>query len=116
MGSNVFNILPVLGLSSMVAPCGIDVARSVLTFDMLVMIAVAVACLPIFFSGHRIDRWEGALFLGYYVAYTAYLVMHAADHPTLPAFRTAAVYFALPLTVITLLVVGTRTRSARERP
>ncbi|MEX2531639.1 MAG: calcium/sodium antiporter [Gemmatimonadota bacterium] len=114
VGSNVFNILAVLGISSIVAPEGIAVARSVLTFDMLIMLAVAVACLPIFFSGHRIDRWEGALFLGYYVAYTAYLVLHATDHPTLPAFRSAVVYFALPLTVVTLIVVGLRARATGE--
>ncbi len=113
LGSNIFNILAVLGVSAMVAPDGIEVARSVVTFDMLVMLAVAVACLPIFFSGHRIDRWEGGIFLAYYVAYTAYLVIHAADHPVLPAFRTGLLYFAVPLTLVTLLVVGARGRAAR---
>jgi hypothetical protein len=44
----------------------------------------------------------------YYVAYTTYLVIHAADHPALPAFRTAMLYYVLPLTTVTLLVVGTR--------
>lgn len=109
VGSNIFNILVVLGLGSMVAPDGIDVQRTALVFDIPIMMAVAIACLPIFFSGYVIARWEGALFLGYYVAYTAYLVVHAVDHPALPAFRTAMVYFVIPLTVITLVVVGLRT-------
>jgi cation:H+ antiporter len=109
VGSNIFNILVVLGVGSVVAPDGIEVSRAALEFDIPIMIAVAVACLPIFFSGYLIARWEGALFLAYYVAYTTYLVVHAVDHPALPAFRSAMVYFVIPLTVITLLVVGTRT-------
>ncbi len=45
-----------------------------LRFDIPVMIAVA--CLPVFFTGHVIARWEGVLFLGYYVAYTLYLILN----------------------------------------
>jgi len=112
VGSNIFNILAVLGLSGLVAPEGIEVVRSVVVFDIPVMTAVAVACLPIFFSGFVIARWEGALFLGYYVAYTVYLVTHSADHALVPAFQTAMLYFVVPLTVITLVVVGIRTRRA----
>ena len=119
VGSNIFNILAVLGLSSLVAPHGVEVARSALAFDIPVMIAAAVACLPIFFSGYLIARWEGALFVGYYVAYTVYLVIHAADHLMLPAFRTAMLFYVMPLTVVTLLVIGVRahgrSRAARAR-
>ncbi|MDQ3605722.1 MAG: calcium/sodium antiporter [Gemmatimonadota bacterium] len=107
-GSNIFNILAVLGLSSIVAPNGVAVARTALAFDIPIMIAVAVACLPIFFSGYLIARWEGALFLAYYLTYTGYLVIHTADHPLLPGFRTAMVLFVIPLTAITLLVIGAR--------
>jgi cation:H+ antiporter len=82
-----------------------------LAFDIPVMIAAAVACMPILFRTHTIARWEGALFLGWFAAYTAYLVMHAADHPVLPAFRTAMAVFVLPLTAVTLLVVMSRRRS-----
>ena len=67
--------------------------------DIPVMIAVAVACLPIFFTGHLIARWEGALFLAYYCAYTASIVI-AATVPSLT--RTfAAVMFGVvvPLTI-----------------
>ena len=48
VGSNIFNILAVLGLSSLVSADGIPVPEAVLGFDIPVMIAVAVACLPIF--------------------------------------------------------------------
>jgi cation:H+ antiporter len=105
VGSNLFNILAVLGLTAMVAPGGLPVSDAAINFDYPVMIAVAVACLPIFFVGYTIQRWEGSVFLAYYVAYTVYLVFDATDHDALPAFSTAMMMFVVPLTVITLAVV-----------
>ena len=66
------------------------------------MLAATVACLPIFFTGHRIERWEGALFCFYYLAYTTFLVLMATHHPGLPQLTRAMVYFVLPLTAVTL--------------
>ena len=83
VGSNIFNILGVLGVSSAVSSEGIAVHAAALRFDLPVMCAVAVACLPVFFTGHIIARWEGALFLAYYGAYVAYLIL-AATFPALP--------------------------------
>jgi cation:H+ antiporter len=62
VGSSIFNLLAVLGLSSAVSPEGIGVASAMVNFDIPVAVAVAVACLPIFFTGHLIARWEGAVF------------------------------------------------------
>ncbi len=108
VGSNIFNILAVLGLGSVVAPQGVAVAPGALTFDVPVMIAVAVACLPIFFTGYTIARWEGLVFLAYYVAYTLFLVLEATEHDALPAFRAAMSFFVLPLTALTLAVLALR--------
>lgn len=108
VGSNIFNLLGVLGFSATVSPTGIAVSGSSLWFDFPVMIAAAVACLPIFYTGHRIARWEGALFLGYYGAYVAYLVLSTTEHAALSAFSTAMAAFVLPLTAVTLLVLGVR--------
>jgi len=108
VGSNIFNILAVLGLTAMVAPGGLPVSDAAINFDYPVMIAVAVACLPIFFVGYTIQRWEGAVFLAYYVAYTVYLVFDATGHDALPAFSQAMMGFVVPLTVITLAVVLVR--------
>jgi cation:H+ antiporter len=108
VGSNVFNLLVVLGLGSVVAPNGIPVTPGALTFDIPVMIAVAAACLPVFFVGYRIERWEGLLFLAYYIAYVVYLILTSTAHAAVPAFRTAMLYFALPLTAVTLTVVIAR--------
>ena len=78
--------------------------------------AVALICFPIFFTGSTIARWEGALLLGYYVAYTAYLVLTATRHHLLEPFRGALASFVLPLTAATLLVLTIRHwRDARRR-
>jgi len=106
VGSNLFNILAVLGISSLIAPSGIAVAEAARAFDLPVMIAVAVACLPVFARGSSIARWEGALFLFFYVAYTAYLVMSAQGSALLGSYETAMLWLVLPLTGVTLLVIG----------
>lgn len=108
VGSNIFNILCVLGLSAVVASDGVTVSAAVNSFDCPVMIAVAFACLPIFFTGQLISRWEGALFLFYYVAYTAYLVFAATGSDLLNPMRDAMLFFILPLTALTLVVTAWR--------
>jgi cation:H+ antiporter len=115
IGSNLFNLLAVLGLGSLLAPDGVPVSQGALTFDMPVMIAVAVATFPVFFTGYRISRWEGAVFVGYYVAYTAYLVLRATEHDALEALGVAMAWFVIPITVLTLVVVLVREMRARRR-
>lgn len=105
VGSNIFNILGVLGISGMLAPSGISVSESIMAFDIPLMIAVAIACLPIFFTRGVISRWEGALFIGYYIAYTLYLVFNATQHDLLPIFSTVMLYFVIPITVVTIIVI-----------
>ena len=108
VGSNIFNILGVLGASCLIAPEPLRVGAAMLHFDMLVMIGVAVACLPIFFSGHEISRWEGGLFLFYYAAYTAYLLLATQAHDALDTYRQAMLTVVLPLTIVTLTVISVR--------
>lgn len=110
VGSNILNILAVLGLSAAVAPDGINVSAEALKFDIPVMIAVSVACLPIFFTGWKIDRWEGALFLGYYVLYLAYLAGTAnPDDLWARQLGIVVLVFLVPLTVVTLAIGVLRT-------
>ncbi|HEY6612621.1 MAG TPA: sodium:calcium antiporter, partial [Pseudomonas sp.] len=108
VGSNIFNLLAVLGLASLVSPTPLSVSANAIAFDYPVMIAVAMACLPVFFAGYCIRRWEGALFFAYYLIYTAWLVMHSTDAPGLAMFSQAMTWFVLPLTLVTLLVIGGR--------
>ncbi len=100
VGSNLFNLLGVLGVAAVVG--GIDVPRGAAAFDLPVMTAVAIACLPIFFTGRKISRGEGAVFVGYYVAYSLFLFLDATRHDMLPLFNGVMLIFVIPLTVVTL--------------
>ena len=108
VGSNIFNILAVLGLSASVAPADLAVAPAMLAFDLPIMVAVAVACLPVFFTGARVNRGEGALFLMLYAAYTVYLVLHATHHDALYGYSVVMGGFVLPLLAATLIVLAVR--------
>lgn len=108
VGSCIFNICGVAGMAA-VAAGGVGVGAlpvtpSVMDFDLWVLMAVTLACLPVFFSGRAIARWQGALFLGYYAAYTAFLVMRAQGNGNMGLFNQAMLGFVLPLTVVTLVV------------
>ncbi|MDP2244490.1 calcium/sodium antiporter [Pseudomonas sp.] len=108
VGSNIFNLLCVLGLASLVSPQAISVSPNALAFDFPVMIAVAVACLPIFFAGYRINRWEGLLFVAYYLAYTLYLMLFATGRPFAQTFGDAMLGYVVPLTAVTLVIIAGR--------
>ncbi len=108
VGSNLFNLTAVLGVAAIAAPGGLPIGEEVLRFDFPIVIAAAVACLPIFFTGHRIDRWEGALFLTYYGAYAAYVVAAAVGSSTVDEMVAAALWFVVPLSVLTLGVFALR--------
>lgn len=117
VGSNTFNILGCLGLSGMVSgDMGLAMAPSLLAFDIWVMLAVALACLPVFMTDREIARWEGGVFLGYYIAYVAYLVLAAQQHAVLPVFSSVMMGFVIPLTVVTLVVVLVRRPAADGGP
>ncbi len=113
VGSNIFNILAVLGLAGIVSPAGVTVSDAAIRFDIPIMIAVAIACLPVFVSGNLIARWEGFVFVWYYVAYTLYLILYSTQHASLPIYSSVLLWFALPITILTLVIV-TR-RSLRPR-
>ena len=102
VGSNIFNIFCVLGFTGLVAPSGVSVEPVALAFDVPVMLAAMIACLPIAFTDNRVDRWEGVLLVAYAVAYVTYLVLDATGHDQLEMFSTAMLGFVLPLTALGL--------------
>ena len=106
VGSNTFNILGCLGLAGIVSgSAGLGVAPQVMGFDLWVMLAVTLACLPVFITGREIARWEGALFLAYYAAYVAWLILAAQHASLLGTYATVMMSFVLPLTLVTLVVM-----------
>jgi cation:H+ antiporter len=70
IGSNLFNILGILGLGAMAAP--LPVQPELFASDCIWMLGVTLLLFPVMFTGTRINRWEGALLLG---AYGVYLTM-----------------------------------------
>lgn len=114
VGSNIFNLLGVLGLGALVAPAGISVAHRVLQFDLPVMVFVALVTLPIFYINNRVSRMEGTLLFAYYVVYIAYVILNATASSILPALQWFMLVF-VPLTFMGLVVIAVRDMRARGR-
>ncbi len=112
VGSCIFNLLGILGVASLVSGGALLVAPAIENFDLPVMTAVAVACLPLIARGHRIPRWQGAAFLTYYAAYLLYLVLAEQEHAALARFSAVMLEFVVPLTVATIVAIYVSGRSA----
>lgn len=108
IGSNLFNLLTVLGISSLVSPGGIAASGGALSFDLPMALAVATLCLPLFLRAYVVSRLEGALLLFYYAVYVTYLVLRASDHP---ATEGVVVWFGsglIPLSALVLVIGAAR--------
>ncbi len=101
VGSNIFNLLGVLGLSALLSPKPIFVAERVLHFDFIAMVFVALVTMPIFAVDHRVTRFEGALLLVYYLLYVGRAVIEA----TQPALASAYDRFLLAFAPITFIAL-----------
>lgn len=102
IGSNLFNLLLVLGLATVLTPGGLLVKPGVLAFDLPVMVMVALLCWPILFTHQQISRWEGWLLLGYYGIYITYLVLSTAETPNYQNYRFLLSWATLPLLMLPL--------------
>jgi len=112
VGSNIFNILCVLGITASLAPGDVAVDPQVLRLDMPVMLGASLLALPLFFTGKTMARWEGALFVGLYIAYSCYLVFAATNSPLLSSFASVMLYAAIP--AVCLVVAVTTLREQRR--
>ena len=74
LGSSVFNIAVVLGLTCVVAPAGVPVPAEVLASDLLLLVVAAVAAVPVMLTGARISRAEGGVFVVAYLGYLGWLL------------------------------------------
>ncbi|MCV7281849.1 calcium/sodium antiporter [Mycolicibacterium flavescens] len=75
IGSSIYNILLILGITCLVPAQGLVLPSSLVTIDLPIMVAVALLCIPIFISGRRVSRIEGGLMVSAYVAYLTYLLI-----------------------------------------
>lgn len=113
VGSCIFNLLSVLGLSASIAPHGINVPASALAFDLPVMVAISLVCFPVFFTNYRISRLNGAVFLALYVAYVVYLIFANTGNGGFATYRLVLAFGALPLA---LFILGFDTFRALRPP
>lgn len=104
VGSNIANIGLVLGMSGLFAPDGIPVTPASISLDLPLMIAAALALATVAFTGHRIVRIEGLVFVALYVAYLGYVVLASAEHDALTGFTTVMVWFVLPLLLVAAVI------------
>jgi cation:H+ antiporter len=74
IGSSIYNILLILGITCMVPAGGLVLPDSLVRIDIPIMVAVALACIPIFLSGRRVSRGEGGLMVAAYVGYLVFLL------------------------------------------
>ncbi|MGB4705706.1 MAG: sodium:calcium antiporter, partial [Aquiluna sp.] len=103
--SNLFNIGLVLGLPAIIFGQGIPVPSAAIALDLPLMLAAAVALLPIAFTGFIIARWEGVMFVALYAAYTLYLVLASTEHDAAQGFTAIMLWFVLPLVSATLVAL-----------
>ncbi len=105
IGSNLFNLMSVLGLTSIVSSDGIPVSDVSLRLDFPVMLAATVVLVPIVWNGFQIKRWEGVVLISFYAAYVAYLALDASDSSAADVVGPATLIVA-PLVAMTFVVSG----------
>jgi cation:H+ antiporter len=105
VGSNIFNLLCVLGLSGAVSSNGVPVGDAALRIDFPVMLAATFVLLPIVWKGFIIQRWEGAVLAVFYVVYVVYLILDSTDHDAAEVVGPAVLIVA-PLVILTFVVMG----------
>ncbi len=73
VGSNIFNVFFIMGLSATVTPLPFNPSMN---FDVVLNVLVSIFMFVFLFTGQgrRIDRWEGAIFVAAYLGYVAYLI------------------------------------------
>ncbi|MNF97824.1 Inner membrane protein YrbG [compost metagenome] len=113
IGSNLFNLLAVLGLTALIAPEPLSISPNALDFDLPVMLGVAVLSLPVFYSGYRVTRAEGLVFLGLYLAYGLHVVAFTTGMPLATRLEKLMLFYALP--VLGALLLYTTLRAWRRQ-
>jgi cation:H+ antiporter len=73
IGSNIFNLLAILGITATVFP--VHVHQRALALDNLVMLGFVAALYPMMHWGRRVSRWDGLLLLAVFVTYMGYVVV-----------------------------------------
>ncbi|WP_369992273.1 calcium/sodium antiporter [Pseudomonas xanthosomatis] len=108
IGSNLFNLLAVLGLTALITPEPLSISPNALAFDLPVMLGVAALCLPVFYSGYRVTRAEGLVFLCLYLAYGLHVVTFTTGLPLAGRLERLMLFYVLPVLGLVLLYTTVR--------
>ena len=113
IGSNIFNLLAVLGISGLIAPEGLTANAQLISLDFPVMVGVALLCVPLFFTGATLNRFEGLAFFALYILYTVYLIGVALQLSYHSVLGQWVVYGVIP--AILILVIGSLAWDMKQR-
>jgi cation:H+ antiporter len=75
LGSTVYNIAVILGITVLVAPADLQIPQEVIAADLLVLAVVGLITVPVLLTGHRISRLEGGAFVAAYLGYLGWLTL-----------------------------------------
>ncbi|NJN17480.1 MAG: calcium/sodium antiporter [Oscillochloris sp.] len=103
VGSNLLNLLAVLGLTLVISPEPIPVPASAIRFDIPVMLAVTLLAWPLFYTRHAVTRRESILLTGLYIAYTVYVVLAATASPILQLYSLTFLVL-IPILVVMIMI------------
>ncbi|REL38821.1 sodium:calcium antiporter [Rhodohalobacter sp. SW132] len=103
VGSNILNILSVIGISGLFIP-EIPVQEALIRVDLMVLLGISVLCLPFFYSGKIINRTEGAILFTSYLLYLAYLYLDSVQSNLLEIFTDLIFYAVIP--AVTIYALG----------
>jgi cation:H+ antiporter len=107
IGSNIFNILGVLGVAAATTPESIPVAVNIIRFDLPIAIFAAVVTIPVFIVDNYISRYDGFIFFSYFVFYNVLVVMRALSNPSVPMLESF-LYAYIPLTFFIFVALAAR--------
>jgi cation:H+ antiporter len=96
-------MLLTLGLTLVIAPNILTVSDAAIALDLPFMVAVSIACIPIFIAGFNLTRMDGSIFLFYYITYLTYLVLAALGSPVAESLQTVMAFVVIPLTVVYMI-------------
>jgi cation:H+ antiporter len=74
LGSSIYNILLILGITCLVPTHGLVLPPSLVRIDIPIMVTVVLVCIPIFISGRRVHRAEGAAMVVAYLSFLAFVL------------------------------------------
>jgi cation:H+ antiporter len=115
VGSSIFNIGAVLGISSLASLGSLSVSPSMQAVDIPLALAVSLICVPFFRTGYVLTRANGAVLLLAWVVYVAWLVLQEQQSAALPAMRFLVLRLFVPGLIVGAVLVMVKSLHGEHR-